>query len=252
MGKNKNKKNKTIVNYFSDSEDDTKNTNIVQQSNNQDDLPPIKKQNSFLGLVCDSDNDNDVDNNDFIPVKNKHQYKKQEIHTQVENKQPIQENITQPILTQQDISYYIQGLREDKKNNFNKAVELYLKSIENKESCMYKAAYNLALTYEDNLNDSKNAIKYYELACDGNHVLAHRNLALLYDDMNYDYDTCVKAYKKAIIIGDFTSLYNIALYLDKNNRKDYALECLTQYQVFKNADEDTQQLYISIIDHEYI
>lgn len=86
----------------------------------------------------------------------------------------------------------------------------------------YNAAFDLAIFYDDTLNDNKKAIYWYEVAYKGKTPGAAYNLGYIYEKELHNYTKAVEWYEKAAKRGDIKAPMALGLVYEehyKNNDK---------------------------------
>ncbi len=87
------------------------------------------------------------------------------------------------------------------------------------------AMYNLALMFQTEFKDFKQAEKFYRLAVEKGHAGAMNNLALLYKTEFKDFKQAEKFYRLAVEKGDAGAMNNLAwLFFQKKRNREKALE----------------------------
>lgn len=131
-----------------------------------------------------------------------------------------------------DMAYYfIKGI-EDYKNN------IYLKNIQHKnidlsenynESLVIKMMEKTAIYFDDEMNDYKNSIKYYEMAVEKNSLNAMYNLGRIYYEQGI-YDKMMRYLLLGVNQNDIDCIYELSIYYqdinDFENMKKYYLMAL--------------------------
>ena len=109
--------------------------------------------------------------------------------------------------------WYSKGTNEYYNGDKNKAIKYFEKSIrlETNDTNLSKAFFFMGYIYKDELKDNENAIKYYKMAIEKEHVGAMYNLALLYEEELKDNENVIKYYKMAIEKEDARAMNNLAL-----------------------------------------
>lgn len=119
--------------------------------------------------------------------------------------------------------------------NYSKAIEWYKIGITKFND--KKTIFNLALLYEENLNDIKNAIKYYEIAIIQNNLDAYDNISLLYHDIKKDNLTA--------------SAYYIAT-IDKSYSKKEILDFLrNDWKIDEKTLKKAYELQLTLVPEPY-
>jgi tetratricopeptide (TPR) repeat protein len=230
MGKRNKKNRSNVVNMFSDDEDNN-NNNL----NNNDDNVNMDEETDYF-IESNKYDALDIDCDDFVPVKK---------YNKIIKQQPkINKNITNVINQINEKTIFSKALELDKNEDYLNAIKYYKESIENDndDKIKIKSIFNLALIYENILNDKTNAEYYYRMATDMDYNDAYCNLALLLME-NKKFSDSVYFFKKAIKGGDFDIIESFieCLCLMNNNKEAY--ELLEKYKKFVNTNKEIKKLF---------
>ena len=105
-----------------------------------------------------------------------------------------------------DAAYNLAMFYDEKINDNDKAIEWY-KTADAMGAT--HAAYNLGYVYEKELHDNQNALQWYKKAAKDGDVKAPSALGIVYDELLRDYDKAIKWYTKAYDIGDVGGATNL-------------------------------------------
>ena len=232
MGKNKNNKKKNIINLNQNEErmsnlnNNTTNTIEHNKSFEPFELVQTKKKNVFELLNDDNDANLKSSSDDFLPQKKSSAF--------------CSDNNTN--LKSSD-KYFKLGLDYDDNNDFQKAIEFYIKSIEfDEDKKKGYSAHNLALIYENNYNDIEKAEKYYKIASNYNQNDSNCNIGLIYYN-NSDYVNSAKYLKKYMENGGCDMFFQYAYCCNELNNYVEGMHYLTYHLMLKNADNDEKRLF---------
>jgi len=242
MGK-RNKKNRQMVNVFSDDED-ISNSKTQQEpdsahENNQQEEKK-KKINPFQ--LLESTSDKEVDDDEFIQIKKKEKYSKPTESKPTESKPTeIQTNKSELIISKNTL--YSKAIQMEKSKNYDLAIQFYQESVEIEKNP--KAAHNLALLYED-FKKYNDAMTYYKIACDMNHHYSYCNLAILLMEQKF-YKEAEPYFIRSIRNGDFDIIESYIEYLSLTNKREEAFQLLEKYKNYTNMDKEIKELFAKCV-----
>jgi len=252
MGK-RNKKNRQMVNVFSDDED-ISNSKTQQEpdsahENNQQEEKK-KKINPFQ--LLESTSDKEVDDDEFIQIKKKEKYSKPTESKPTESKPTeskpteskpteIQTNKSELIISKNTL--YSKAIQMEKSKNYDMAIQFYQESVEIEKNP--KAAHNLALLYED-FKKYNDAMTYYKIACDMNHHYSYCNLAILLMEQKF-YKEAEPYFIRSIRNGDFDIIESYIEYLSLTNKREEAFQLLEKYKNYTNMDKEIKELFAKCV-----
>lgn len=247
MGKKNRNKNK--VNLFADDSDDDKIQNLNNAHEQDVTDYNVKPKNLFTNLANeDSNNDSDEDTNEeeFIQVKSKKKdFKKQEVKLEKNTSDSQTPEVKLEKNTSE--SFFKKGLNAKKNKDYTNSIKYYELSIhKDSDNLKGKSSFNLGLLYEDIYDDYINAEKYYKLSLQY-YNRANANLALLLWEQD-KYQESLQYFKKEIKENNnFDIIYNYIDTLHNLNMNDKAMDILIKYNMFKNSDKETKDLFTEII-----
>ena len=273
MGK-RNKKNRSMVNVFSDDEDIPSNNHSNNNTDkvNESDIVEEKKKNYNPFQLLNSDSEKDENLEEFIQVKKKEKPLKQyKVETKVEpiktetkvepiktetkvepiktetKVEPIKtETKVEPIKTETNVlknSLYNKANQSAKFKNYDLAIKFYKESTEKEKNP--KSAYNLALLYED-FDNNDDAITYYKIACEMNHHNAYCNLAILLMEEE-KYTESIQYFIKSIRNGEFDIIETYIECLSLMDKKEEAFELLEKYKNYVNMNKEIKELFAKCV-----
>lgn len=121
-------------------------------------------------------------------------------------------NIEEEVISSNSTHYY--GLHYHLKNNHEKTIKYYLKSIEKKNS---HSMNNLAVFYKEQ-KDYESMEKYFLMAIENDNGASMTNLGIYYKELK-DYDNMMKYYHMAIDKGNYNGIWHLGIYYKE--QKDY-------------------------------
>jgi tetratricopeptide (TPR) repeat protein len=234
MGK-RNKKNRSMVNVFSDDEAVPDNQNETQnntqnntQNETQNNTQNRKNFNPFQLLDSSSEKEENDTEGEFIQVKRK--------------EKPIKESIKVDPIKVDSIkkhSLYNKANQSAKLKNYDLAIKFYKESIETEKNP--KAAYNLALLYDD-LEQEDNVEIYYKIASEMGSNNANCNLAILLVEQK-KYTESIPYFIKSIRNGEFDIIETYIECLSLMEKREDAFELLEKYKNYVNMNEEIKELF---------
>ena len=254
MGK-RNKKNRSMVNVFSDDEDILNNgTNQVNEPNNETNPAEENKKHYNPFQLLDSDSDKEENLEEFTQVKKKEKTFKQnkvepkvetakfepKVEPKVETAKVETAKVEHKILKN---SLYNKANQSAKFKNYDLAIKFYKESIEKEQNP--KSAYNLALLYED-LENNNDATTYYKIACNMNHHNAHCNLAILLMEEK-KYLEAIPYFVKSIRNGEFDIIETYIECLSLIDKKEEAFELLEKYKNYVDMNKEIKELFAKCV-----
>jgi tetratricopeptide (TPR) repeat protein len=249
MGKN-NKKNRNQNQNQNQNrveiDDDLNNINPSNVSELSDGFEEVthkkSNRNIFAQLDSDENTESNIDAESIIETKN--DPPKTTITTDKNNikpKESISDNLSEDY-------YFAKGYHaDDYEHDYNEAIKHYKDSlIHDSEHYKSIASYNMALIYEEKLDDTVNAEKYYKISCEKNYKDAFVNLALLYFNQE-KYADAEKYFKQAVELGYCKIYYEYAKTLEKLDKKEEAFKYLQYHLMLKNANTTERNMWRRLI-----
>jgi tetratricopeptide (TPR) repeat protein len=205
--------------------------------------------------IVDLDEIDKIDKIDKIDDNNSDNLanRKQNLFSQLDNIDDMddtKQNNTENIKKNPD-KYFAKGYHyDDYEHDYEKAIEQYKLSLENDDVSYHGvAAYNMALLYENNLNDNVNAEHYYKIACSYKYKDSFASLAQLYFKQK-KYDISLGYFESSIKLGNVYDFYEYAICLEKCNKKQDSLKYLQYHLLLKNASISEKKMFSRLIKIE--
>jgi tetratricopeptide (TPR) repeat protein len=260
MGKN-NKKNRNQNQNQNQNrveiDDDLNNinpSNVSELSDGLDGFEEVTHKKSNRNIFAQLDSDENIDDiKNTANTENNEEYCNyckyiRCVCAHGSSKPIINENIHLKSDKQSEDYYFAKGYHaDDYEHDYNEAIKHYKDSlIHDSEHYKSIASYNMALIYEEKLNDIENAEKYYKISCEKNYKDAFVNLALLYFNQE-KYVDAEKYFKKAVEFGYCKIYYEYAKTLEKLDKKEEAFKYLQYHLMLKNANTTERNMWRRLI-----